>query len=74
MYLKGLKCHFLDRTLGLVGLEAGENGIHPSLRKRNMIMQWPTPMTWDDVQSFCYLTPLLRGFIPGRAELVKIMK
>ena len=74
MYLKGPKCHFFDRTLELVGLEAGENGIRPSLRKRNMILQWPTPTTWDDVQAFCYLTPFLRRFIPGRAELVKIMK
>ena len=34
MYLKGPKCNFFERTLGMVGLEAGENGIRPSLRKR----------------------------------------
>ena len=74
MYLKGPKCHFFGRTLGLVGLEAGENGIRPSLRKRDMIAQWPTPTSWEEVNAFCYLTPFLRRFIPGRAELVKMMK
>ena len=74
MYLKGPKCHFFGRTLRLVGLEVGENGIRPSLRKRKMIEEWPTPTSWEDVNAFCYLTPFLRRFIPGRAELVKIMK
>ena len=74
MYLKGPKCNFFERTLGMVGLEAGENGIRPSLRKRKMISEWLTPTSWADVRAFCYLTPFLRRFIPGRAELVKIMK
>ena len=74
MYLKGPKCHFFDRSLELVGLEAGDNGTRPSLRKRKMIAEWPTPASWEEVRAFCYLTPFLRRFIPGRAELVKIMK
>ena len=74
MYLKGPKCNFFERTLGMVGLEAGENGIRPSLRERKTISEWPTPTSWDDIRAFCYLTPFLRRFIPGRAELVKIMK
>ena len=74
MYLKGPKCHFFERSLELVGLEAGDNGIRPSLRKRRMIAEWPTPESWEEVRAFCYLTPFLRRFIPGRAELVKIMK
>ena len=76
MYLKGCKCHFLDRSLELVGLKAGDNGIQASLRKRKMITEWPTPTSWEEleVRAFCYLTPFLRRFIPGRAELVKIIK
>ena len=31
MYLKGPKCVFFDRTLEMVGLESGENGLRPSL-------------------------------------------
>lgn len=74
MYLKGPKCHLFGRTLGLVGLEAGDNRIRPSLRNRNMIAQWPTPTSWEDLNAFFYLAPFLRWFIPGRVELVKIMK
>ena len=74
MYLKGPKCHFFNRTLGMVGLEAGDNGIRPSLRKRKMITEWPTPTSWEEVRAFCYLTPFLRRFIPRQAELVRIMK
>lgn len=39
-----------------------------------MISEWPTPTSWEEVRAFCYLTPFLRRFIPGRAELVRIMK
>ena len=74
LYLKGPKCHLFDRTLGMVGLEVGDNGLRPSLRKRKMITEWPMPASWEEVRAFCYLTPFLRRFIPGRAELVKIMK
>ena len=74
MYLKGPKCHFFDRSLELVGLEAGENGKQPALGKRKMISEWPTPTSWEEVRAFCYLTLFLRRFTPGRAELVKIMK
>src|SRR5437660_12160585 len=71
---KGSQMLFFRENLGTGGLEVGENGIRPSLRKREMITRWPTPTSWEDVRAFCYLTPFLRRFIPGRAELVKIMK
>ena len=74
MYLKGPKCVFFDRTLEMVGIESGENGLRPSLGKRKMISEWPTPTSWQEVKAFCYLTPFLRRFIPGWAELVRIMK
>ena len=32
-YLKGPKCHFFEWSLELVGLEAGDEGIRPSLSK-----------------------------------------
>jgi len=74
MYLKDSKsCSFSD-SLHFVGLEAGPNGLRPSLRKRETILQWPIPTSQEEVEAFCYLTPFLRRFIPGRAELVRIMK
>ena len=39
-----------------------------------MIIQWPTLTSWEDVRAFCYLTPFLRRFIPGRADWVRVMK
>ena len=74
MYLKDSKsCFFMD-SLDFVGMEAGPNGLRPSLRKREAILQWPTPVNQVEVEAFCYLTPFLRRFIPGRAELVRILK
>ena len=74
MYLKDSKSYFFCDSLDFVGLEAGRNGLRPSLRKRESILQWPTPSSQEEVEAFCYLTPFLRRFIPGRAELVRIMK
>lgn len=74
MYLKDSKSFFFCDSLQFVGLEVGPNGLRPSLRKREAILQWPTPTCQADVEAFCYLTPFLRRFIPGRAELVRIIK
>jgi hypothetical protein len=73
-YLKPSKSFFFFPSLEFVGLVAGIDGIRPSLQKREMILQWPTPTCQEEVDAFCYLTPYLRRFIPGRAELVRIMK
>jgi len=74
IYLKDSKSHFFCNSLDFVGLEAGSNGLRPSLRKRETILQWPTPANSEEFEAFCHLTPFLRRFIPGRAELVRIMK
>ena len=74
MYLKDSKSYFFCDSLDFVGLEAGQNGLRPSLRKRETMLQWPTPTNQEEVEAFCYLTPFLRRFIPGRAELVRVVK
>jgi len=74
MYLKDSKSCFFSDSLSFVGLEAGPNGLRPSLRKRETVLGWPTPTSQEEVEAFCYLTPFLRRFIPGRAELVRMMK
>jgi len=74
MYLKDYKSFFVCDSLDFVGLEAGQNGLRPSLRKRERILQWPTPTCQTELEAFCYLTPFLRRFIPGQAELVRVMK
>jgi len=74
MYLKDSKSAFFTDSLDFVGLEAGSNGLRPSLRKPNTILEWPIPTTQEEVESFCYLTPFLPQFIPGRSDLVRIIK
>ena len=74
MYLKDSKSCFFSDSLSFVGLEAGPNGLRPSLRKRETLLKWPTPTSQKEIEAFCYLTPFLGRFIPGRAELVRIMK
>jgi hypothetical protein len=73
-YLKPSKSFFFFPNLEFVGLQAGTAGLRPSLQKRDMILNWATPKCAEEVEAFCYLTPFLRRFIPGRAELVRILK
>ena len=74
MYLKDSKSYFFCNSLDFVVLEIGLNGLRPSPRKREAILQWPTPTNQEEVEAFCYLTPFLRRSIPGRAELVRVVK
>jgi len=72
MYLKGEKCHFFPSSLEFVGLEGAVNKLRRSAKKRAAILQWPRPSSFEEVEAFCYLTPFLRRFIPGRAELGRV--
>ena len=74
IYLKPAKSFFFFPSLEFVGLEGTGQGLRPSIRKRNQILEWPTPRNLEEVNAFCFLTPYLRRFIPGRAELVAILK
>jgi len=74
MYLKGEKCHYFRSSLAFVGLECGANGLRPSVKERAAVLQWPRLSSFQEVEAFCSLTPFLWRFIPGRAELVRIMK
>jgi len=38
------------------------------------MLQWPTQTNQEEVEAFCYLPQFLRRFIPGRAELVCVIK
>ena len=57
-----------------MGLEGSGTGLRPSLRKRDQIRNWPTPTCYEELDAFCFLTPFLRRFIPGRADLDAVMQ
>ena len=65
MYLKSDKCHLFWSSLGFVGLEAGKNGLRPSIKKRDTILKLATPTGFKEVEAFCFLSPFLRRFISG---------
>lgn len=61
-------------SLEFVGMEGSGTGLRPSLRNRNQVKEWPTPTCYEEVDAYGYLTPFLRRFIPGRADLVAVMQ
>ena len=74
IYLKPSKTSLFFPSLEFVGLQGSGSGLRPSLRKREQILQWPTPTCYEEVDAFCFLTPFLRRFIPGRADLCAILQ
>ena len=74
IYLKPVKTFLFFPSLEFVGLEGSGSGLRPSLRKRDQIADWPTPRRYEELDAFCFLTPFLRRFIPGRADLIAIMQ
>jgi hypothetical protein len=73
MYLKPSKSFFFFPSLEFLGLEGSDAGLQLSIRKREQILNWPTPQSQDEVEAFLYLPPFLRRFIPSRAEHHRIM-
>ena len=73
-YLKPSKMFLFFKTLEFVGLQKGPDGLRPSMLKRETILKYPTPRSQAEVETFLYWTPFLRRFIPGRAELARVMK
>lgn len=61
-------------SLELLGFEGDSKGIRPSLKHREKIRNWPIPESRAELDAFLWLTPFLRIFIPGRSQLVMIMK
>lgn len=74
VYLKPSKTFLFFPSLEFVGMEGSGTGLRPSLRKQDQVRDWPIPTCHEDVDAFCYLTPFLRRFIPGRADLVAVMQ
>ena len=74
IYLKHVKTFLFYSSLDFVGLEGSGSGLRASLKNRERVLNLPSPTCYEEVHAFCYLTPFLRRFIPGRADLVAIMQ
>src|SRR5437762_9342352 len=74
VYLSGAKTKAFVRTLELIGFMGSPDGLRPSIRHRDRILNWPIPENREELDAFLWLTPFLRIFIPGRAEHVIRLK
>ncbi|KDN65206.1 hypothetical protein CSUB01_12580, partial [Colletotrichum sublineola] len=73
--LSGSKTFLFDDHANSVGFEIREGRVRPSLKHRTKFAKWKEeyrqkpPKTWEEVQGLLYLTPFVRKYIPGRADL-----
>ena len=74
VYLSGEKTHVFADSLEMVGFQGNAEGLRPSIKHREKIINWPTPTNREELDAFLWLTPFLRIFIPGRAEHVLRLK
>ena len=74
VYLAPHKTFIFTDQLDFVGFTGDKNGLRPSMKHRERIRHWPTPIMRAEVEAFLWLTPFLRIFIPGRAQHALIIK
>ncbi|KAF5012459.1 hypothetical protein FDECE_1511 [Fusarium decemcellulare] len=78
--LSGKKTTFFVSEVESLGFSLGSEGIRPAAKHRDKFesmgkhFEQSPPRSWEDVQVLLYLTPFVRKFIPGRAELVHRVK
>ncbi|GAQ40884.1 hypothetical protein BA78_7746 [Aspergillus niger] len=68
------KTHFFTSSIGILGHERAKGGLRPSADKITAIRNWPTPTDEEQLSRFLYALPFLRIYIPGRADLTKILR
>ncbi|KAL1879139.1 hypothetical protein VTK73DRAFT_7258 [Phialemonium thermophilum] len=74
------KTHVFRDSLETIGFQLSDGRIRPSTRHRDRFANWAKmweqspPKTWEEVATMIYVTPFLRKWIPGRADLVRCIK
>ena len=61
-------------SLEVPGFQGNGSGLRPSTKHKEKITKWPVPSNRAELGAFLCLTPFLRIFIPGRAQLEMEMK
>jgi hypothetical protein len=78
--LNGKKTSLFMSSMESLGFTVDENGIRPAQKHREKFAQLKKhfqenpPRSWEEVQPLLHLTPFVRKFIPGRAELIQRIK
>lgn len=68
------KCRFFTDMLTVLGWEISGLGRQPVQSKRDVIGNWPVPKNEQELLQFTYMLPYLQDLIPGKADLINIMK
>lgn len=69
------KCKFFSPQIEVLGFIKDEYGIRPSQDKQDVIGNYETPEDEKDLERFCAMLPYIGdACIPGRADLVQILK
>ncbi|KAJ5814284.1 uncharacterized protein N7503_001034 [Penicillium pulvis] len=58
----------------ILGHERTLSGIRPSADKIHAILTWPRPECEADLMRFIYVLPYMKVYIPGRSDMVAILK
>lgn len=74
VYRTGKKSFFFIYNIDLIGFTGGVDGLRPSVRHRDRIIDWPAPTNREELDTFLQLTPQVKSFIPGRASLAIIIR
>ena len=72
--LNPAKSQFFTDHIDILGFSKDGKGLRPMADKVAAIRDYPTPEGPAELEKFLYLLPFIRTVIPGRADLVKIMK
>jgi hypothetical protein len=68
------KTQFCVRRTKILGHERTVSGLRPSADKIRALTTWPVPESEADLMRFVYTLPFLKVYIPGRADMIAILK
>jgi hypothetical protein len=63
----------MDR-IEAIGFAVNALGIRPNKEEIEVMRNYPSPTNEGELERFIYVKIYLRRFIPGRAELIRILK
>lgn len=78
--LSSKKTAMFQTEMEAIGIQLQNGHARPGEAYRNRFKEWAErwkanpPATWAEVSSMLYVTPWLRKWIPGRADLVRRVK